>query len=314
MSAFDEINTHFLTESDQHVLFLKKGELSSIVADDGEQNSCQPFMCDDYKKDFHQNCDKVELFGTILNKNKTILMDHLKASVVLLNISTEKIENDVDELACTIKNYHTEKKFKQDDTSTLDVELFQSINTDEEICRINYAFSCKKENIENKNHFEKIDYDENYNNDNNNNNTSSYLPLLKKCYFSSEDFSEQTDQQIIMDVIKNLECKIKNLDERIVSIDNQHARILELSNEIKQNEQLIEDIHKVFDYNCYKDNEKEHNIVPMNVEDSHKRLEHQVQTFMEKIDLNTKRIESAWVGLIAALLLIPIAYFLGKFL
>ena len=55
-------------------------------------------------------------------------------------------------------------------------------------------------------------------------------------------------------------------------------------------------------------------LAAKNVEDSHKQLEQQVQTFIEKIDLNTKRIESAWVGLIAALLLIPIAFFLGKFL
>lgn len=42
-------------------------------------------------------------------------------------------------------------------------------------------------------------------------------------------------------------------------------------------------------------------------------LEKLVNEFIAKTELNEKQIATAWVGLIAALFLIPIAYIMGKF-
>ena len=91
--------------------------------------------------------------------------------------------------------------------SQVDLDFYQSNNLDE-MSFHTFSYKLNKETTEIKSETKECDYEENCIN-------IDHLPLLRKQHYLSEDSS---DQQIIMEVIENLECKIRQLDERIISI------------------------------------------------------------------------------------------------
>jgi len=154
---------------------------------------------------------------------------------------------------------------------------------------------------------------------------------------NNEESEKNADfQKHIVTLIERLESKVKLMDEKICTIDQQNAKVKSLSEEILRHEKIVEDLKKMLTQQAdeltrinsqkaqqvtTKVSEQKttttENIKPSyaasSPSSSFVALQSSVNEFIAKTELNERSIATAWVGLVGALLLIPMAWIMGKF-
>lgn len=227
-----------------------------------------------------------------------IMIQELKSSVVSLKVSTSRIEREVKELSDTVVKFNTDRQTL--DNSLVDLEFrFNELVTHED-----GDLGTRRETT----------------------NTSNNEESEKNADF----------QKHIVTLIERLEIKVKLMDEKICTIDQQNAKAKSLSEEILRHEKIVEDLKKMLTQQAdeltrinsqkaqqvtTKVSEQKttttENIKPSYAASSPSSnfvaLQSSVNEFIAKTELNERSIATAWVGLVGALLLIPMAWIMGKF-
>lgn len=259
-------------------------ELITIIPDPNPAISTDEMLPDQMKDTIEhhlQRSSSVYALNYQIENNKILIQD-LKSSIVSLKVSTSRIERDVKELSTTVGKYNNDKT--QLTTSLVDLEF-----------RFNELVTKQEE-------------------------TDGSL--------SFRDFETAGIDANIKEIVAQIEGKIQKLDAKLAFIDEQNQKITALSQNIQQNEKMVKEIQGTLSFHAKElikledfqklpghqnvSKEEKPALISAGQNDSN-ALEKLVNQFIAKTELNEKQIATAWVGLIAALFLIPIAYIMGKF-
>lgn len=223
---------------------------------------------------------KISTIDYEVDSNKVMIQD-LKSSVVSLKVSTSRIEREVKDLTEKVHTFNAEKKTL--DNSLIDLEFrFNELVTHED-------------------------------NDD---------QVLSKSTVSSEDDKSAELQNHVKNVVEKLEGKVQQMDEKISIIDKQNEKVRCISQEIEKHERMVQEIRRMLSHqerelNKFSKFKEPPSVTKMKptppTAQNTVLLQNTVNEFIAKTELNERSIATAWVGLVGALLLIPIAWIMGKF-